>query len=177
MITSNVDALAAQLEDLHKETIRKLERMVEEFVDAVGSDAVDNTPLGDLNKVTKNGVPHSVLYKARLRAYGWPAEPGLAKGNWYADSGESTYFSFDRNAIDPTGSISKSRMSELPSYKLGQTVWIVNTTPYVYKDGVMSGRSLESGYSNQASDGIIEPTLDYIMNVYQYKFDTVYKRV
>ena len=171
MITTNVDALVRQLEDLHKETTRKLERMVEEFAEAFAEEAIFNTPVGD--KET-----YANLYQIRARIYGWSEDPGLARGNWNFDSGAYTSFSFDRNANDPTGSLSMSRVnSQVSEYKLGQTIWLVNPTPYVYKDGVMGGQSLESGYSKQAPNGITAPTIDYIVNVYQYNFKTVFDRV
>ena len=171
MITTNVDSLVRQLEDFHKETTRKLERMVEEFSESFAEEAIFNTPVGDKEK-------YGFLYQIRARIYGWSEDPGLARGNWNFDSGTSTSFSFDRNANDPTGSLSMSRInSQVGNYKLGQTVWLVNPTPYIYKDGVMGGMSLESGYSKQAPEGITKPTIDYIINVYQFDFKNVYDRV
>jgi hypothetical protein len=69
--------------------------------------------------------------------------------------------------------------SQVGGYQLGQTVWLVNPTPYVYKDGIMGDNalSLEHGHSEQAPEGITKPTIDYIVNVYQYDFKNIYDRV
>lgn len=175
MIDSNVDQLSSQLKKIHEETIKKMENMVFGFItDTIVEPAVNLTPYGEINENTEG------LYERRFDRYGWAIRPGLAKGGWKVRletgydaslSGSPVTYDTDNSGLvydDPHGSQSKSYAANMAErYKLGQTIVVVNTTPYVAKSGINNGDSLESGYSKQAPNGIMDPLLATIMRSYQ----------
>jgi hypothetical protein len=60
---------------------------------------------------------------------------------------------------------------ELGSYKLGETVMISNRGPYIKNINDPSDRA--SIQTN--GQGVIPPTIDAIMNIYQYRLDDYYQ--
>lgn len=156
MVTANFAEVAASLRKAKEEIDRRLENMVKKFAYHVVLVAVENTPYGDLNK-------YFDYYQKRItdsswQSYGLEAQPGFAQGSWQANTSGS--FAFQENYGAGAGDVAaRGVMSSLVTYKLGKTVYIGNTGPYI--------QSLENGGSPQAPMGIMQPTVDQIINVLQ----------
>lgn len=178
MISVDISKLKSELEKFHKETVRKLEGMVELFVYNVTFSAIENTPFGDDDAYAK-------LYNhpARL-AITKNARAGLAKGGWVIEMNKpytSQWFMQADNEVAENVKWAADQRSQ--NYKLGDTVYITNNVPYVANDGWVyetykNGnpvKSLESGASSQAPQGIMKPTVDSIMNVYSLNLKQYYE--
>ncbi len=151
MIKIDTEDLVRQLEELEKTITRKLEASVRGLAEEVAFAAIENTPRGDLDTYRR-------LYESRMD---WPKVPGLAQGNWQYTEGVVTFRliageSSGEAALD--GVITNSQ-----GYKLGQTFYIANNTPYI---GL-----LEDGYSMQARDGIMSPASNMVFASYQVNLE------
>lgn len=176
-ITANIDALQKSLEEYKKIALRKLEGMVSIFVYKITWQAIENTPYGD-------SEAYSALYNKKARTRYIPAEAGFAKGGWAIEMDKpfsSNYFmqATSENAENVKWAADQRSLN----YKLGDTVYISNNVPYVannawpypnYRNGDPV-RSLESGASSQAPEGIMQPTIDQISGIYQLKLNEYYE--
>jgi hypothetical protein len=176
-VTCNLDELLNSLKKLEEEVTRKLEGMVEIFIYNITVQAIDNTPYGNIEDYAK-------LYQAYARRRSLPAEAGAAKGGWMVTMNEPSPYMFIDVADSSLAANTKGYAATATTfYKLGQDVYISNNIPYVsnegwpykhYKDG-SPVKSLESGGSDQAPQGIMKPTLASIIGVYQLKLDEYYR--
>lgn len=158
-----VDAseLLKSLEEAKQKIKNKLEFMVQEVVyDALAVPAIDITPYGDLEKFYS-------LYEYRNKTFRLPMAAGLAKGGWSINFNINPNYGSGSEYVDTaSGSLSKSRIqSQLDQYKLGNIINLYNATSYVSFN--FNGKSLESGYSPQAPQGIRIPTIDAFMGLYK----------
>lgn len=174
-ISVDASELLKRLEQAKQKIKSKLEFMVQEVVyDALAVPAIDITPYGNLDKFYQ-------MYAYRQQTYGFPLSAGLAKGGWNVRVSPGSLGSGgSMNTASPTfgimagmqvdtesGSLSKSRIqAQLDYYKLGNPVIVYNRIPYVNKSFGL-GKSLESGYSSQAPQGIRIPTIDAFMGLYK----------
>lgn len=154
MIHADVSKTLESLKKAHAEIVRRLENMVRGFAYEFAMTAVSNTPLGDDEKYFK-------LYQRRT--YLQPIA-GFAQGSWqYSESG--TLLQQDIYSGSEALAIIKSKLA---GYKLGESLTIGNTGPYIV--------NLEHGYSNQAPDGIVKPTIEQVMNAYRINLVRYYKQ-
>lgn len=157
MISSNVDQILKELQEYHKDTVRRLENMVQGFAYLISKEAIANTPIGNANP----DDPESFfkLYKIRQGRTGLDPVEGFARGSWQVNT--SGQFSIQELYTVNSGSTALALIkTNLESYKLGQTLYIGNKGFYI--------RQLENNYSNQTNEmGIMQPTLDSIMQTYQ----------
>lgn len=178
MISCDTSKLEADLKKFHQEAVRKLEGMVEKFTYWVTWEAIENTPYGD-------DVEYSVLYNnpQRLRITK-SAKAGLAKGGWVIEMNKAYQAWWFMQADNENATNVKwAAAGRSENYKIGDTVYITNNVPYVSSDGwpydtYRNGspvKSLESGASQQAPYGIMEPTLHAIMGIYQADLANYYK--
>lgn len=138
MITTNASDIAKEIEAYAQDVERRLQNMVKGFVEELAVTAIDATPLGDSEKYQK-------LYQMRYNRSGLQPIEGLAQGAWTAVTNPS--IPFVENYGKGSGSDAKQSVeSGLMSFKLGQTVYLGNSTPYITQ--------LENGYSSQAPEGI-----------------------
>ena len=176
-ISCNTNALLQQLQEFHKDAVKRMENMVEIFSYKIAWQAIENTPYGD-------SASYSKLYHrlSRLK-YMQPFE-GSAKGGWGIWMNNYSREMVPLRADSENATNTKSFAEhDSKQYKLGDTVFIVNSVPYVSTDGwsypnYRNGdpvRSLESGASDQAPNGIMQPTLDSILGVYQLQLNEFYK--
>lgn len=157
MITADTDPLVKSLEKAQAEIERKLLGMVSEFALKFTDVAVQATPIGD-------SVEYARLYQQRLDPL--PKEEGMSRANWNLMDVNDFYPIYSVNQSLPY-SDAKSYMNSY--YKLGETFYLGNATPYI---GL-----LENNASPQtAGNGISQPILDQILNVYQYRLDDYYKQ-
>lgn len=176
-VTCDTSKLEQSLKKFHEEAVRKMEGMVQIFAYKVTMEAIDNTPFG-------NDQEYSALYNngARLRVL--PPFAGSAKGGWTISFNGPTRIIFPERADSPGAqNIKMNAKSDSTGYKLGDDLYIMNSVRYVASDGwpydtYRNGtpvRSLESGASEQAPYGIMEPTLHAIYGIYRSELNEYYK--
>ena len=158
MISSNVDQILKELQEYHKDTVRRLEYMAREFFYIISKTAIENTPIGNLEQF-------AALYQRRLTdGRGLKPEPGWARGSWQvSETGE-----FSIQQVYSAGESLSLIKTSLSSYKLGETVYIGNKGFYI--------KALENNYSDQTNQlGIMKPTMDSIMQTYQVDLQRLFK--
>lgn len=128
---------------------------------------INVTPVGDLNAFMG-------YYIRRKEIYGWQLKPGLLMGNYTVtlNSPDTTFDSGSFDNIAGANFHGKVRYAE-NNYKLGDTVYITNNTPYLYQQGINAGGAIEAGYSKQAPQGIKQPSLEAIQHLYKIEFDNI----
>ena len=168
MIRADLTAFRSSLEEVKIKMTRGLESVVEGFIYDVTVAAIDNTPYGQ-----DNNLYHM---PSRLIA-GLQPEPGHAKGGWQVITGFSTgirntYPARSKQASDVKGHADTAKSN----YKLGETVLVVNNIPYMANEGVTLPwmKSIESGYSDQAANGVMAPTISAIQNIYSHNLAEYY---
>ena len=154
--------LLLQLQAFEKEATRRMEKMVEGFAYHMAKRAIFNTPLGDASNIINLGY-----YEQRFANTGLLIDEGLARGNWQFSKDAS--FQFVGNyGQDSDIQAARNVESQSKAYKLGETFYIGNSAPYI--------GALERGYSKQALNGIVQPTMDDIKGLYAFDFQNHYKR-
>jgi len=157
MITLDVSKVLKELEDYHKDTVRRLENMVKGFSYQIAKTAIEKTPLGDATKYFE-------WYQSRK--YLEPEE-GFARGSWQVNTSGQFSMQALYGANSGTEALSLVK-SDLASYKLGQAVFVGNKGFYI--------KALENNYSSQTNNlGIMQPTLDNIMQTYQVDLVRLFK--
>lgn len=177
-ITCDTSKLEESLKKFHEEAVRKMEGMVEIFSYKVTFEAIENTPFGDAQEYAalyNNPARMSVLKNANA---------GMAKGGWVIEMNKPyTSNWFMQADTENAENVKWAANQRSMNYSLGDTVYITNNVPYVSSDGwpyetYKSGapvRSLESGASDQAPYGIMEPTLHAIYGIYRSELNEYYK--
>jgi hypothetical protein len=168
MIKCDTSKLEEQLKKFHEEAIKKLKGMVRRFSYSITMRAIGNTPIGD-------AVKNADLYAKRVtdpawQSYGLDPMEGFAKGSWRVsmDGTLDVQALYGAAAGETAGDLA---VMELGSYKLGETVIISNRGPYIRNINNPSDRA--SIQTN--GQGVIPPTIDAIMNIYQYRLDDYYQ--
>lgn len=171
-ITCDTSKLEQSLKKFHEEAVRKMQGMVQLFAYKVTVEAIDNTPIGT---ITEN---NEWMYNIRSRLMVLPPEVGSAKGGWTISFDAPTRIIFPERAQDSGAqNIKDNAQSDSRNYKLGEDVYIMNSVRYVASEGWTLPKfgSLENGYSAQAPNGIMEPTLHAIYGIYASSLDEYYK--
>ncbi len=171
-IACDTSKLEESLKKFHKEAIRKMEGMVSTFSYWVTWEAIENTPFGQVNE----GTEWMYNLPSRLRVL--PPEAGSAKGGWTISFNGPTRIIFPERAYDENAQNIKSNADvDSTKYKLGDDVYIMNSVRYVASEGWTLPKfgSLEGGYSSQAPNGIMEPTLHAIYGIYRSDLKSYYE--
>lgn len=160
MITVDVSKVLEELKAYHKDTVRRLENMVKGFSYIISKTAIEKTPLGDAETYFK-------LYELRQGRTGLEPTEGFARGSWQVNT--SGQFSIQTIYGTTSGTEALSFVkSDLSNYKLGDTVFVGNKGFYI--------KLLENNYSDQTMGmGIMQPTLDSIMQTYQVDLVRLFK--
>lgn len=152
MISVDVSKVLEELKAYQQDTVRRLENMVRGFAYIISQTAIENTPLGNAEEFFK-------LYELRQGRTGLDPIEGFARGSWQVN----TTGQFSMQAIYGANSGGEALTlieTDLANYKLGDTVYVGNRGFYI--------RLLENNYSSQTDNlGIMQPTLDSIMQTYQ----------
>ena len=156
MISIDVSKLVQELKDYKIEVQKRLENMVRGFTYEFAMIAIDNTPLGDDEK-------YLALYKRRT--YLQP-QAGFAQGSWQVPADMNGTLE-QQDLYSGSAALSAIRTHML-NYKLGETFVLGNTGPYIAQ--------LENGYSNQAPDGIMAPTIDQMLAAYKVNLTRYYQQ-
>jgi hypothetical protein len=170
-IACDTSKLEESLKKFHKEAIRKMEGMVSTFSYWVTWEAIENTPIGD-------DQTYAALYNVKERLRVLSPEAGSAKGGWTISFNAPTRIIFPERATDSNAQNIKSNADiDSEKYKLGDTVFIMNSVRYVASEGwtLPQFGSLENGYSSQAPNGIMEPTLHAIYGIYRSDLKSYYE--
>lgn len=158
-LDANTKQLLKEITDYKNEVEGRLMKMATTFSYNIIVKAIDTTPFGTMNP----------MYNIEARSnFGLLPMPGHAKGGWKMTLNmEDPYFTGVANS--PQADNIKRRAKKVtPKFKLGDSVYITNSVPYIANSGVPYSTfgSLEDGYSSQAPDGIYGPTFDEIFSVY-----------
>ena len=158
MISADVAKVLEELKAYHADTIRRMENMVRGFAYTISKTAIENTPIGDAEE-------YFDLYQRRLTdGSGLKPEAGWAKGSWQVN--ETGQFSIQQ--VYSGGEALNLIKADLGSYKLGDTLYIGNAGYYI--------RLLENNYSSQTNNlGIMQPTLDSIMQTYKVDLPRLFR--
>lgn len=160
MISADVSKVLEELKAYHADTVRRLENMVRGFAYTISKTAIENTPLGNSEEFFK-------LYELRQGRTGLEPVEGFARGSWQVN----TTGQFSMQAIYGVNSGGQALAlvkADLASYKLGDTVFVGNKGFYI--------KLLENNYSSQTNNlGIMQPTLDSIMQTYKVDLPRLYK--
>lgn len=148
MISADTSKLEKQLAEYKLQVERKLKHMVTSFAYRIADYAIGNTPIGDSVKFAR-------LYKARTDL---PDEEGLSKGNWQYSNSPTAALQWVHGQGSGEQALGILK-GEAVNYKLGDTFYIVNPTPYI--------AALENNRSNQTfGNGIYKPTIALVMSTY-----------
>lgn len=160
MITVDVSKVLEELKAYHQDTERRLKNMVTGFAYTIAKTAIEKTPLGDAETYFK-------LYELRQNRTGLQPEEGFARGSWQANTSGQFSIQTIYGATSGTEALSFVK-SDLSNYKLGDTVFVGNKGFYI--------KLLENNYSDQTMGmGIMQPTLDSIMQTYQVDLVRLFK--
>ncbi len=176
-VSCDTSKLEQSLKKFHEDAVRKMQGMVQIFAYKVTVEAIENTPFGNITE-------YAVLYNNFIRLKTLPAEAGSAKGGWTISFNGPTKIIFPERASDENAvNIKNNADNTSQQYKLGDDIYIMNSVRYVASDGwpydtYKNGspvRSLESGASEQAPYGIMEPTLHAIYGIYRSELKSYYE--
>ena len=157
MISVDVSKVLEELKAYQQDTVRRLEKMVTGFAYIISKTAIANTPLGDAEEYFK-------LYELRQKRIGLEPTEGFARGSWQVN----TSGQFSVQQVYSGGEALNLISTDLNSYKLGDTLYIGNRGFYI--------RMLENNYSDQTQGmGIMQPTLDSIMQTYKVDLVRLFK--
>jgi len=160
--TCNADEISEQLAKLALDVEKRMENMVRQFSYGVASSAIDYTPLGDAE--TNAG-----LYQQRQQIWGLKPEEGYARGSWQV----ALDGTLDKQELYGQGSGATALGAvdtHLRNYKLGEDILIGNPAHYI---GILEGLTGKPS-SKWATQGIMKPATDKIMNIYALKLDDYY---
>jgi hypothetical protein len=151
---------------------KKLENVVRGFAYEMALTAIQNTPIGTFNQRYK--------LDSRVKFFRGVAKVGAAKGGWTIGFDSTPNPTFDyASGAGASNIISKiqSKSSGL-KYNLGEKVYIANYVPYLTKEGftLKNFSSLENGYSKQAPQGIMIPTLTQTMGAFSVNLKKYYEQ-
>jgi hypothetical protein len=171
-VTCDTSKLEQSLKKFHEEAVRKMEGMVSTFSYKIAWEGIENTPYGNVNDSTQ------WMYNLPSRLRVLPPEAGSAKGGWTISFNGPTRIIFPERASDENALNIKDNVDNTSQqYKLGDDVYIMNSVRYVASEGWTLPKfgALENGYSAQAPNGIMEPTLHAIYGIYTSELDEYYK--
>lgn len=160
----NSEEILSELNKYKADVKNRLEDMVAMFARAVATSASSNTPLGSQASIeagesgeSKAAENYYNLYKQRNREYGIPISAGYHQGAWrYSSSGNLT---FQPSIVDPLDVADNAYSVANIKYNLGEKFFIAATGPV--------GGPFDVN-SNSATEKIVNPTIDEIMQVYQF---------
>ena len=159
MLSVDASGLADSLKKAELEIQRRLVGMVNKFARDFVEGAVSKTPIGDSQKFAS-------YYQARTTL---PQVEGLSRGNWQIKHTPDFQTLLIAGPASGEVSADQSELYMQASYKLGDTFYVGNATPYI--------QALENNSSIQTNgEGIAGPTLDLVTRVYQQRLDDYYKQ-
>jgi len=96
-----------------------------------------------------------------------PVDTGAAKFHWFVRLVPDELF--EEEHTDPSGAQPKARAKrDVKLFRIGQTVWLVNSAPYF--------KYLETGSSQQAPQGVVAITLAEMGLLWKQKIKAAFSR-
>lgn len=161
-VTSNVDDLVKQLDELKVEVENRLKVMVQKFSVNVADAAIGYTPLGNANL-------YPSFYEQRQKVWGLKPEEGYARGSWQV-SLDGTLHRQELYGAGSGATALGAVNTGLMNYKLGEDIIIGNPAHYIGNLEGLNGRPS----SKNAPQGIMKPATDKIMSIYAIRLDDYY---
>lgn len=159
MLTADSSALADSLKKAELEIQRRLVGMVNKFARDFVEGAVSKTPIGDSQKFAS-------YYQARTTL---PQVEGLSRGNWQIKHTPDFQTLLIAGPASGEAAADQSELYMQARYKLGDTFYVGNATPYI---GMLENNSsIQTG-----GRGIAAPTIDLVTRIYQHQLDDYYKQ-
>jgi hypothetical protein len=132
----------------------------------------------DLNRILKKAGDNAsgIARKVALELYSKvvsksPVDSGRLRGNWNVNvnSIDTTEYPIDASSLGsmPSGAGLLRSVSALSSFKIGDTIFVTNNMPYVYKleYGLYGdGAKTVGGYSRQAPQGFVRITYKEVVS-------------
>ena len=166
MIKVDVSAFRASLDKYRAQTRQKFKDTVWEVMRVWSDQVIALTPYGNTNS-PKN----QARYDSRKHLYGWDSKPGLLLGNWNIRLNDSETTFSGNMFSSPDGSVINSQLAvKGDRFELGDTIYLSNSTPYLVRDNINAGGSIEGGYSSQAPNGLKDPLLQAIMALHKVAY-------
>lgn len=161
-VRADFDDLHDQLMKIKEKIEKKLTGMVQNFSYNIAVNAIDLTPINQNFEATSGFY----FNRARLN-WGLGIMPGHAKGGWTLTVNEKSNYKWNMVANGEDATNVKAAADDASmQYKLGDDIFLVNNVPYVATEGwtLPHFGSLESGYSEQAPNGISRPLIATIFS-------------
>jgi hypothetical protein len=164
MIKVDVSAFQASLDKYRLQTKVKLKDTVWEVMRLWADTVIEITPYGD-------SVKFANRYQSRQNLYGWRSQPGLLLGNWNISINNADSKFYGNSFSDQAGGMVKSKLvTNEDRFNLGDTIYLSNSTPYLVRDNINAGGSIEGGYSSQSPNGLKDPLLQAIMALHKVAY-------
>lgn len=165
-LKTNSKEVASELRDYSRRVLEQMELLVVKTATNIASIASDKTPIGDsasLNPETGNASYRS-FYIARNKEYGLPVDVGYHRGAWqYSESPNFTFLPLINSADSVVQNVGADAYT---SYHLGDTFYIGAVGP--------AYDILNSGANRQAPDGILQPTLDEVIELHKINVQALF---
>lgn len=159
MLSVDTSGLADSLKKAEQEIQRRLLGMVHKFTTNFTEVAVRKTPIGD---DSEQGFKS--WYDTRTPPL--PQSAGMSRANWQVMDTDDFVVIYGTSQDLPKADVDSYFGS---FYKLGETYYLGNATPYI--------RMLENNHSHQTEgQGIKQPVINEVLNIYQYRLDDYYKQ-
>lgn len=167
-VSFDIAALEKSLGEAIVEIEQRLSSMVQTFTYKVALSAISKTPIGSVDEGTAR---YKQYYARRKEELGLSAIEGFARGSWSVDnvlnqtSMTNTEGYYGMSAGQDAAE--KIFFDDLSKYRLGDSLYITNTGPYIDK--------LQDNWSAQTEElGIMEPTIEDVRNIYQHNLADYY---
>ena len=146
---------------------RKLVAMVAGFSEEVATIVIDNTPIGDFEKLEDKESSYYKLYLNRFKKWDIAITPGYHAGSWRFSATGTT--PFDSAIYEPEEAIGQIKQDVRGgAYSLGDKFYITSNGP-----GIMF---LEEGGSPKAPMGIVAPSMAEIEASYKVNLKGYFDR-
>lgn len=163
MLSVDASGLADSLKKAEQEIERRLVGMLGKFMQNFTATAVEKTPYGDDSESNPAEGKFRYLYLQRQAPL--PQEAGMSRANWQIMNTDS----FSPVYIADTSGYPSILDARETYYKLGETYYLGNATPYI--------QMLEENHSRHTNGlGISGPVMDEVLSIYQYQLDDYYKQ-
>jgi hypothetical protein len=163
-ISADAKPVVDSLEKIKANIAEKLKNMVVKTSGALVTIASDNTPVGDQDRIDQGGA-YAEAYFQRQDMYGIDPTVGFHSGAWVVRSKPDS--DFDPTIYEQEETVGEAYQSAKSIYNIGEDIYIVGKGP--------AYQFLETGGSPKAPMGIVQPTIDQIVDVFRVNVKSYYR--
>lgn len=163
-ITSNVKQVVADLKKISQDNRERLTYMVIQAAADLADIASDETPAAPEDWEIRSWYVN--VYKERMQRYQIAMEPGFHKGAWVYSPNSSFDLEPQIRSFDTVPGQVRDDMNY--AYNLGEGFYIGAKGP--------GFAGIERGLSPKAPEGVMQPTIDRIIDIYKMNLAMYYKR-